>query len=180
MLYTIDGNFIIKEGFETEFVKTKSKDNNKLDMFHYDANGNLRSGTKVNSNGDYEIWTGYCYDNNCSDESKNKAQLKIDKDGTTHLNKLCIKNNCINAEKLDDLIKTGEVFNKQNTEKRICIDDTCLTKKDIIILKFVNELMINEILKNKNISIDKISEVELALLLDEARTNTQADIEGEN
>jgi len=39
--------------------------------------------------------------------------------------------------------------------------------------------MINELLKNKNTSIDKISEVELALILDEARTNIQADIEDE-
>ncbi len=179
MLYTTDGNFIIKEGFETEMLKIKSKDDTTLDIFHYDANGNLRSGTKVNNNGDYEIWTGYCYDDNCSDESKKKAQLKIDKDGVTHLNKLCIENNCINAKKLDNLIKTGEVFNKQNTEKKMCIDEVCLTKKDMILFKFVNELMINELLKNNNTSIDKISEVELALILDEARTNMQADIEDE-
>ena len=78
MSYTVSGKFIIKEDFNVN--DTKSKEYNTRDMFHYDANGNLRSGTKVNSNGDYEIWTGYCYDDNCSDDSKNKAQLKIDKD----------------------------------------------------------------------------------------------------
>ena len=97
MFYSANGKFIIKENFETDRLETKAKDNNSLSIWHYDVNGNLRTGTKVSKNGNYEIWTGYCYDNNCSDESKNKAQLKIDKDGTTHLNKLCIKNNCISS-----------------------------------------------------------------------------------
>ena len=33
MLYTIDGKFIIKEGFEAENIKTKSKNNTTLDIF---------------------------------------------------------------------------------------------------------------------------------------------------
>jgi len=169
MLYTIDGKFIIKEDFEAENIKTKSKNDTTLDIFHYDANGNLRSGTKVNNNGDYEIWTGYCYDNNCSDESKKKAQLKIDKDGTTHLNKLCIGNNCINDKKLDDIIKIGEVLDKSSSAKNLCIDDICLTKKNIIILNFIGDMIINKILQSQNKSIDEMSEVELALILNEAK-----------
>ena len=52
MSYTVSGKFIIKEDFNVN--DTKSKEYNTRDMFHYDANGNLRSGTKVNSNGDLD------------------------------------------------------------------------------------------------------------------------------
>ena len=101
MFYSATGKFIIKENFETDNVKTKSNDDNSLDVWHYDVNGNLRTGTKVSKNGNYEIWTGYCYDNNCpATYGKNKPNLIIDKDGVTHLKKACIEDACISRNKL--------------------------------------------------------------------------------
>ena len=173
MLYTASGKFIIKENFETENLKTKSKDNNTLDIFHYDANGNLRSGTKVNNEGDYEIWTGYCYDGNCNDETKKDSQFKIDKDGNTYIKKLCIGSNCINEQKLDNIIKTNDDINKKKTDKELCIDNLCLNKKDIMISKFFGNILFMNSESNK--SYDEISEVELALLLDKAVTTERVE-----
>ena len=168
MLYTTDGKFIIKEHFETEKLETKSKNDNTLDIYHYDANGNLRSGTKVNNNGDYEIWTGYCYNNDCSDESKKNSHLKIDKDGTTFLKKLCIGNNCIDEDKLDNISKVSDKFNGTND---LCMDDICLTKKDLLIFKFMSWATSQDLARDFGKNMEDLSEVELALLLDELKTN---------
>lgn len=102
MFYAANGKFIIKENFETDEIKTKSKNDNSLDVWHYDVNGNLKSGTKVSKNGNYEIWTGYCYDENCTSlYGNNKPNLIVDKDGTTTVeNKLCINNECISRNQL--------------------------------------------------------------------------------
>ena len=135
MFYSANGKFIIKENFETDKLETKAKDNNSLDIWHYDVNGNLRTGTKVSQNGNYEIWTGYCYDDNCpSLYGKNKPNLIIDKDGTT-------------------------------TVKKLCIDDECLTKNDIKLNKFINSLALKGISGESNINtnVSKLSDGELSL-----------------
>jgi len=165
MSYTVSGKFIIKEDFNVN--DTKSKEYNTRDMFHYDANGNLRSGTKVNSNGDYEIWTGYCYDDNCSDDSKNKAQLKIDKDGTTHVNKLCIGNNCLTEDHINNLIKVSDKSKTETADKKICIDDLCITKNQLIISNFMNNIMQTSALKNQPKTLEELSEAELIIILEE-------------
>jgi hypothetical protein len=165
MSYTVSGKFIIKEDFNVN--DTKSKEYNTRDMFHYDANGNLRSGTKVNSNGDYEIWTGYCYDDNCSDDSKNKAQLKIDKDGTTHVNKLCIGNNCLTEDHINNLIKVSDKSKTETADKKICIDDLCITKNQLIISNFMNNMMQTSALKNQPKTLEELSEAELIIILEE-------------
>ena len=101
MFYAANGKFIIKENFETDEIKTKSKNDNSLDVWHYDVNGNLKSGTKVSKNGNYEIWTGYCYDENCTSlYGNNKPNLIVDKDGSTTIKKLCINNECISRNQL--------------------------------------------------------------------------------
>jgi len=107
MFYSANGKFIIKENFETDRLETKAKDNNSLSIWHYDVNGNLRTGTKVSKNGNYEIWTGYCYDDNCpSLYGKNKPNLVVDKDGTTHVKKLCIDGECLDKNTL----KLNKIF----------------------------------------------------------------------
>ena len=165
MSYTVSGKFIIKEDFNVN--DTKSKEYNTRDMFHYDANGNLRSGTKVNSNGDYEIWTGYCYDDNCSDDSKNKAQLKIDKDGTTHVNKLCIGNNCLTEDHINNLIKVSDKSKTETADKKICIDDLCITTNQLIMSNFMNNMMQTSALKNQPKTLEELSEAELIIILEE-------------
>jgi len=137
MFYSANGKFIIKENFETDRLETKAKDNNSLDIWHYDVNGNLRTGTKVSNNGNYEIWTGYCYDNNCpSLYGKNKPNLVVDKDGTTFV-------------------------------KKICIDNECLTKNDIKLNKFFHKLIIKGIAGESNIKTDvnNLSDGEMSLFL---------------
>jgi hypothetical protein len=147
-------NIIIQENFETHRIKTKAKDDSSLDVWHYDVNGNLRTGTKVSKNGNYEIWTGYCYDDNCPNlYGKNQPNLIVDKDGTTFV-------------------------------KKICIDDVCLTKNDIIINKFLSNLMLKSFSTGiENDKIDKIGEMsegELSLLLANLQTDTDTEFTDED
>ena len=153
MFYSANGKYIIKENFETDRLETKSKDNNSLDIWHYDVNGNLRTGTKVSKNGNYEIWTGYCYDDKCpSLYGKNKPNLVVDKDGTTYV-------------------------------KKICIDNECLTKNDIKLFKFSNQLLLSGISGGTTTDVSKLSDAELSVFFDSIKNYAETEeanfIEGE-
>ena len=148
MFYSANGKFIIKENFETDRLETKAKDNNSLDIWHYDVNGNLRTGTKVSKNGNYEIWTGYCYDDNCpSLYGKNKPNLVVDKDGTTHV-------------------------------KKLCIDDQCLDKNTLKINKLFTKLLISQASGNISLeSLGDLSDAEMSVLLGNAQNSIDAEVE---
>ena len=49
------GEFKIKEHFDTEFIKTKSTDNNSLDIWHYDVNGQKKKKKISDNDGSYQI-----------------------------------------------------------------------------------------------------------------------------
>jgi len=138
------GEFKIKEHFDTEFIKTKSTDNNSLDIWHYDVNGHLKSGVISDKDGSYQIWTGYCYDNGCPKiYGKNKPNLKIDKDGTTFVNKLCVGSECMTSNKL-------------------------------ILINLVVEMMVKQLNKNPeldNKNIDDLTEAELSDLVEVMKKN---------
>ena len=148
MFYSANGKFIIKENFETDMLETKAKDNNSLNIWHYDVNGNLRTGTKVSKNGNYEIWTGYCYDDNCpSLYGKNKPNLVVDKDGTTYV-------------------------------KKICIEDECLDKNQLKLSKLYTKLLIRQASGNMSVdSLGDLSDAEMAILLDSIQKSIDAEVE---
>lgn len=148
MFYSANGKFIIKENFETDRLETKAKDNNSLDIWHYDVNGNLRTGTKVSKNGNYEIWTGYCYDDNCpSLYGKNKPNLVVDKDGTTYV-------------------------------KKICIEDECLDKNTLKVNKLITKIILSQSSDDLNVdSLGSLSDSEMAILLNNTQNAIDAEVE---
>ena len=128
MYYSANGNMNIKEGLDdtpsiedvidqlkdalnknisaknlimtNEQINITPKDD-KLGMQFYDKTGNLKAGSKISDKGDYQIWTGYCYDENCSSVLGNEDPgLSIDKDGTATLKKLCVKDVCLSRNEI--------------------------------------------------------------------------------
>lgn len=141
MYYSANGNINIKEGFSdnmsiedvinqlkdalnenisakniimtNEQINITPKDDN-LGIKFYDATGNLKAGSKISDKGDYQIWTGYCYDENCSSVLGNEDPgLSIDKDGTATVKKLCVKDVCLsrNEMKIFKSLVTGIIQN---------------------------------------------------------------------
>ena len=154
MFYSANGKFIIKENFETDRLETKAKDNNSLDIWHYDVNGNLRTGTKVSKNGNYEIWTGFCYDNNCpAVYGKNKPNLVVDKDGTTYV-------------------------------KKLCFDDICLSRKQNRINNFFANLLIKALAEDLKLdNVEDLTDAELDAILskvEEGIETTETNFESED
>lgn len=156
-MYTTNGRFIFTEHFTPPQISSSSyKDN-----YQYHANGQLKAVTRVNTEGDYEIWTGY--------NQNKQSGLKIDKDGVTTVNKLCIGDSCLTEDKIIKL---------NNLSGNLCLDDICLTKKDILLNKVVNSVFITDelldgILKKYNIEkdIEELTSTEIALIIEELKTS---------
>lgn len=108
MFYSANGDFInlnksenknhnLNEHFTQSHYNINPTNISNLSIKFHDNKNNLKAGTKINKDGDFEIWTGYCYDSNCTNETGHeKKSLKIDKNGNSYINNnLCIDNVCM-------------------------------------------------------------------------------------
>ena len=130
MFYSANGDFInskqnnnLNEHFTQSHYNINPTNLSNLAIKFHDNKNNLKAGTKINKDGDFEVWTGYCYDSKCDEETGyEKKSLKIDKDGSSYIN------------------------------KNLCVGDICMSKNHFRILKGLTNLLTPELENNPELA----------------------------